>query len=499
MDHDKRQDGLDVGADVNWVITTGKETAVEMEESLQSRARHLYQVEGLSLTQTGRKLGISRKKVTRLIRQDDLQRKPAEGVIAPYERLIQQWYKEYPFLKAIQVLERLKSYGYEGGYTAVTEYTLQFRKTRKRIAYHALEFLPGEEAQVDWMQRTMPFGVVYGFVYILSYSRYLYCRFSMRSSLEFFLDGHIEALKEIKGIVSRHTYDNLKSVVISRKPEITYNARFLDFARHYGFSIRACNPGKPNEKGRVERVIRDIESFLAVNTFSDIADLNRRVGQWRVQRNTRIHRSLGITPSEALKQEKLRGLPQIHYLAYRHVPAAISKTCLVEFDTNRYSVPSQYSDMPCDIFAYTHQIEVLVNGRKVATHNRVFDRKQKIEHPSHRQRLLDKTPHFKHQRILQLLKSMDSNIEHFIKRAEQEGQDPLSVSYELFKLLKGIAKETLISAVKAAISIDTYRVTYIQGLLSPAGNQDNPVHPQNHGLLHITYEGRQLSDYDELI
>jgi transposase len=486
-------------AGLNWVITTGEEMVASMEESLQSRARHLYQVEGLSLTQTGKTLGISRKKVTRLIRQDHMQRKPVEGIIIPYGRLIEQWYKEYPFLKAVQVLERLKSYGYEGGYTTVTEYTLQFRKRRKQSAYHSLEFLPGEEAQVDWMQRTMPFGVVYGFVYILSYSRYLYCHFYPRSSLEFFLDGHIEALREIGGVVSRHTYDNLKSVVISRKPDITYNARFLDFARHYGFSIRACNPGKPNEKGRAERVIRDIESFLVVNTFSDIADLNKRLGQWRVQRNDRIHRSLGIPPSEALKREKLRALPHIHYLAYRHEPAAISKTALVEFDTNRYSVPSEYSDMPCDIFAYPHQIEILAHGRKIATHTRVFDRKQKIEHPAHRQKLLDKTPHFKYQRILQLLKSMDKSIEHFIQRAEQEEQDPLSVSYELFKLLKGIARETLISAVKAALSIGTYRVTYIQGLLLPAGNQDHPVHPQNHGLLHITYEGRQLSDYDELI
>ncbi|MEW6054925.1 MAG: hypothetical protein AB1552_14280 [Nitrospirota bacterium] len=29
MDHDKRQDGLGAGADVNWVITTGKEMAVK--------------------------------------------------------------------------------------------------------------------------------------------------------------------------------------------------------------------------------------------------------------------------------------------------------------------------------------------------------------------------------------------------------------------------------------------------------------------------------------
>jgi hypothetical protein len=119
-----------------------------------------------------------------------------------------------------------------------------------------------------------------------------------------------------------------------------------------------------------------------------------------------------------------------------------------------------------------------VQGKKIATHNRVFDRKQKIEHPSHREKLLNITPHFKYQRMYQLLKSMDKNIEHFLKRAEQEGQYPLEISYELFKLLKGIARETLISAVKTAISIDTYRVTYIQGLLGPAGNQDNPCIPR---------------------
>lgn len=470
-----------------------------MQESLQNRARHLYQVEGLSLNQVATKLGISRKKVTRLIRQDDLSRRSSGNIIAPYERLIQQWYTEYPFLQAIQVLQRLKSYGYEGGYTAVKDYTLSLRKKRKGNSFHALNFLPGEEAQVDWMQRRMPFGVVYGFVYIMSYSRYLYAHFYLRSSMEFFLDGHIEAFKEIKGVANRHTYDNLKSVVITRKPELTYNARFLDFARHYGFSIRACNPGKPNEKGRVERVIRDIESFLVVNTFADIDDLNKRFGLWRIQRNSRIHRSTGTPPVEALKQERLIALPQIHYLPYRQAPAAINKTCLVEFDTNRYSVPSQYGDMPCDIFAYPQYLEIAVQGRKVAMHKRVFDRKQKIEHPSHREKLLNITPHFKYQRMYQLLKAMDKSIEHFLIRTEQERQDPLEVSYQLFKLLKGTAKETLISAVKSANSIDTYRVTYIQGLLSPAGHQDNPVHPQDPGLLHITYEGRQLSDYDQLI
>jgi hypothetical protein len=77
--------------------------------------------------------------------------------------------------------------------------------------------------------------------------------------MEFFLEGHMEAFGEIGGIPHRGRYDNLKSVVIRRRPETIYNSQFLDFARHYGFSIYLCTPGRANEKGRVERVIRDME------------------------------------------------------------------------------------------------------------------------------------------------------------------------------------------------------------------------------------------------
>jgi len=402
-------------------------------------------------------------------------------------------------LQAIQVYERLKSYGFTGGYTSVKEYTQPFRKKRSKKAYHELVFLPGQEAQVDWMQRTLPFGVVYGFVYILAFSRYLYVRFYPRSSMEFFLDGHIEAFRETGGVAGTNRYDNLKSVVISRKPDITYNAQFLDFARHYGFSIYACNPGKANEKGRVERVIRDIGGFISINTFRDIEELNKKVSLWRIERNNRVHRTTEERPLVLLKKERLKGLPQIPYKPYRVQQAAISTTGFVYFDTNRYSVPSSYSGTPCDIFVYPGHIEITVKGRKIAVHSRTFKKKTKIENPAHRERLLEITPNFKHQRIYQLMRAMDKNIEQFIVCNQQEGQDPLAVAYGLFKLLKGNAKETLISAVKEALTGKIYKAAYVQSLLQPSGYQDNPVHPQDTGLLSIDYEGRDLSDYDELI
>lgn len=470
-----------------------------MDETLQSQARHLYSVERLSIRQVAQKLGISRKKAARLISTDNLARKAPEPIIRPYEGLIHEWYREYPFLQAIQVYERLKGYGFTGGYTAVKECTLAFRRKKSRRSYHELEFLPGQEAQVDWMQRALPFGVVYGFVYILSYSRYLYVKFYLRNSMEFFLDGHIEAFRETGGVAGTNRYDNLKSVVISRKPEIKYNAVFLDFARHYGFSLYACNPGKANEKGRVERVIQDIGSFIETNTFANIDELNNKAGLWRIDRNNRVHRTTQVKPSEALKKERLKGLPQIQYRPYRVHPAVISTTGFVSFDTNRYSVPSSYSGLASDILAYPQHIEITVTGRKIATHLRSFQKKTKIESPSHREKLLDRTPHFKEQRIYQLMQAMDQSIEQFLKYAEQEGQDPVAIAYGLFKLLKGTAKETVISAVKEALGSKIHKLTYVQSLLTPSGYQNNPVHPQDAGLLNIDYEGRNLSDYDEFI
>src|SRR5660397_123008 len=138
-----------------------------MEDDLLNQVRHLQEVEGLSIRQISELLGLSRKKVTRLIESGGIVKKERSSIIDPYRRLIEDWYEAYPSLKATQVFDRLQTYDYIGRYTTVKRYTRQFRRKRKRM-YHELSFLPGEEAQVDWMQRRFPFGVAYGFVFILS-------------------------------------------------------------------------------------------------------------------------------------------------------------------------------------------------------------------------------------------------------------------------------------------------------------------------------------------
>ena len=141
-----------------------------------------------------------------------------------------------------------------------------------------------------------------------------------------------------------------------------------------------------------------------------------------------------------------------------------------------------------------------MNGRKIAVHPRTFKKKTKIENPvSPRETSGDnaelQTPaHLpahegdgqKHRAVHRI-------------RSNRKGRIFLPSLTRLFKLLKGNAKETLVSAVKEALTGKIYKAAYVQSLLQPSGYQDNPVHPQDAELLNIDYEGRDLSDYDELI
>jgi transposase len=269
-----------------------------------SRVKHLYEVERLTIRQIAKELRMCTKTISRIITGKEQQKKPRKPTLTgPYMRLIEEWYTRHPPLKATQVYECLKEYGYIRRYTMVAAVTKTFRK-KGRAVYHEIEFLPGECAQLDWMEANLPFGRIHGFAFILAWSRYLFVRFYPRSSMEFFLAGHEEAYGEIGGAARENWYDNLKSVVTRRKPELIFNAQFVDYMRHMGIAVHACNPGRGNEKGRVERAIRDIQSFVETHDFADIRDLNARTDQWRAQWNARIHRTTRTTPASILKEEQ---------------------------------------------------------------------------------------------------------------------------------------------------------------------------------------------------
>jgi len=118
-----------------------------MNETRRIECRRLWEVERLTMRQIAARLRMGRKTVPRILRPfPPRPRKPS--IIAPYEWLIAEWYKAVP---SLIVLQRLRGYGYRGGDGVVKRATAGFRKKRKE-AFFELEFLPGEEAHVDWME-----------------------------------------------------------------------------------------------------------------------------------------------------------------------------------------------------------------------------------------------------------------------------------------------------------------------------------------------------------
>ena len=468
------------------------------EESLVQRVLHLCQVEKLTQRQIAKMLGIGRKRVKRILEgTGSAAAIPRASILDEYNNLIAHWYKQHPLLKATQVYERLKAYGYQGGYVSVVRVTQEYRAPKEN-AYHPLTFLPGEEAQVDWFFFNHErLGQVAGFVYVLSYSRYAWGIFYPKTSFEFFLAGHMECFKYIGGLARCHRYDNLKSVVLKRSPDnIEYNPQFLDFARFYGFSIHACNPYSGNEKGRVERLIRDIRVFLYAETFDSLSDLNEKFHRWLEKRNATVHRSTQKTPKDLLGQERLIRLPENSYPASRVIQAMASKTALVEFETNKYSVPSTCAGKALDVVVYPDHIEICVEDKTVAVHRRSFSKSGMIQNPLHAEALLNRTSQFKMRRILQVMTDMDPAFRHFFDHQDNDGER-VQAAYQLFILLKTHSRSMLISAIRELNTLNCFKIRALMSLLHlPELEEPGRLWPQNQQLLNLTYEERKLDDYD---
>ena len=155
---------------------------------------------------------------------------------------------------AMQIVQRLRSSGYQGGVTIVRDYVRQVRPP-SREAFLTLSFAPGEAAQVDWgeygtiqvgsTRRRLSF-----FVMVLCHSRMMYVEFFVSQQMEHFLSAHLNAFAAFGGCPRRVIVDNLKSAVLQRLVGAApvFNPRYADFARHCGFGITACSVGKGNEK-----------------------------------------------------------------------------------------------------------------------------------------------------------------------------------------------------------------------------------------------------------
>ena len=469
-------------------------------DELRNKIKYLRDVERLTSRQIAQELGISRGRCLRICSgKSGADKIPALSFLEPYRSLVGEWYATHPNLKASQIWQRLLARGVQTSYTSVKRLTRPFRKKRTR-SYWPLTFAAGEEAQVDWFMVNHPrLGRLAGFALILSFSRFLYAKIFPRLSFEFFIEGHLNAFATLGGLPRALRYDNLRSVVIKRQP-LTYNAAFLQFAHHFGFEIRLCNVHAGNEKGRVERAIRTIrETFLNdADQHHSLAALNSALKNWLDVKNNTIHRVTRKMPETLKAREQLRTLPENPWLnRLVHPPRLPTKTGLLYFDANQYSVPDYLAGTPLSIHAFCDRIEIYdATGKRVAAHPRSFARNKVFLNPAHRS-FARLSVQSKADRIYAVIKNIDPIVERFLSSCESTGEDPFKVSYAIFRLLAAHSRGAVLSAIREALLQSKPHMSLLQTRLSEPQIIAESVSPQNQVLLQITYQPRSLEEYSK--
>ena len=112
---------------------------------------------------------------------------------------------------------------------------------------------PGEQAQCDWGQITVPLGGVrteiHIFVMTLGYSRRGFALGFLRERMADLLAAHEAAFAHFGGRCEFLLYDRMRTVVLGTsegRPRL--NPTFAAFAGHWGFTPRLCQPYRAQTK-----------------------------------------------------------------------------------------------------------------------------------------------------------------------------------------------------------------------------------------------------------
>ena len=309
-------------------------------------------------------------------------------------------------LTLIRIFEDLRGLGYGGGYDAVRRYAkawCQERGAAMAEAYVPLTFAPGEAYQFDWSHEivlingtTVPVKVAH---VRLCHSRMLFVRAYPRESQEMVFDAHDRAFAFFKGACTRGIYDNMKTAVeaVFRGKDRQFNRRFLQMCGHYLVEPTACTPASGWEKGQVENQVglvreRFFTPRLRVKSLDELNAwlLDRCVAYAKAHKHPELAERTIWQVFEA-ERSQLVPVPG-RFDGFHATTAAVSKTCLVRFDSNKYSVSSRAVGRPVEIQAYADRIVIRQDGTVVGEHARSLGRGETIYDPWHYVPVLARKP-----------------------------------------------------------------------------------------------------------
>jgi len=274
----------------------------------------------------------------------------------------------------------VERFSFEHKYNSVKRFVRKLKRKDPK-QFDRLEFLPGEEAQVDYGQGALtkgPSGKYRRprlFVMTLKYSGRSFRKVVWKSSQEAWAKLHEEAFRYFGGCPQYVVLDNLKEGVI--KPDIyepELNPVYAAVLDHYGVVADPARVRDPNRKGTVENAVKHTQNTaLKGKRFDTIEEQNEWLMHWeKTWAATRIHGRKKRQVEEMFQEEK----PYFEPLPLKGFEYFVQQTRKVYDDGTIQVDLSYYSALPAplhqDVIVRIYEYEIdIIDPRtmeKIRTH-----------------------------------------------------------------------------------------------------------------------------------
>lgn len=399
-------------------------------------------------------------------------------MLDPYKEAIKGMLEKHGY-SCEQVYQKLRKMGYPGGRSILKEYIRKIRPASTK-AYLELHFDKGECAQVDWgsygtirtgqRRRKLSF-----FVMVLCYSRMIYVMFTVKETMEQFLECHKRAFEFFGCVPGKIMQDNLKTAVLEHKRGMppVFHPRYLDFAHHYGFTAIACGVRQPRDKGRCESGVGYVKkNFLNGHEHTSLSSVQSAAAIWRdTVANVRIHGTTAEPPIERFEQEKPFMLPlnETPYDTSVLLNIRANSQFKITIDTNRYSVPWRYASKRVQVKLTMDQVRIFnEESMLIASHARSYDHRQRIEHPDHVKDLLIHRKKARDNQLLYRFLALHPCAEAYYRNLQQRPFNARIHVRKIMALHDIHGTDAVVRALQTALDFEAFSSDYIAHLLSMA-------------------------------
>lgn len=378
-----------------------------IDVALLSVIRRWHHREGMPIRQIAKRTGLSRNTVRKYLASHVVEprypKRQSPSKLDDYEQTLTSWLfreakrhrKQRRSVK--RLYHDLVKLGYTGSYDRIAAFARHWRegqqealRTANKNTFVPLCFAPGEAFQFDWSEDWAVINGVNTKLQVahfkLSYSRAFMLRAYLLQSHEMLFDAHYHGLTALGGIPERGIYDNMKTAVdkVKRGKARLVNKRFQAMVSHYLFEAEFCNPAAGWEKGQVEKGVQDARHRLwhGAPAFQSLDELNR----WLEARCKTLWHSLPHpddrrhTIGELWREEQVRLMPMpVMFDGFVEHSKRVSSTCLVTFETNRYSVPASFANRVVSLRVYADKLVIVAEAQVIAEHTRVITRDHSVQ------------------------------------------------------------------------------------------------------------------------